>query len=312
LQLIVKRRYNKSMDRQGWLTENNTAILERLEWLCYEADGMLFTKQSGVDVVMVDKVASNLRLRFFNPGANLIQSRLDLNDPLYLVSPYSQAALLGLAWNGEPQRLYLVGFGGGRLPLVLHHYLPGAIIEAAEIDPVVIEAAIKYFGVQPDQRLRVANQDGRQYLAERPPGIKYDLIINDAFSSSSGPFHLATRGFYKLCQSRLAQGGVVLTNLLRNDPLFLDKVKTIQSVFKQLYFWPFGWGNALVIGSDGPSLERADLIKRTRRLQEYHRFSFSLVNRACEVKVGLALDAALPNLDQATILADGPEGIPEK
>ncbi len=294
------------MKRQTWLATNRATIMARLRWLHDEPDGILFSKQSALNVVVVDKVESNIRLWLLDPMPKLIQSRFDLTNPLHLVSPYSQAALLGLVWKREPKRVYVTGFGGGRLPLALHHYLPEVIVEATETEPLVIEAAAKFFGVQPDARFIVVNQDGRDYLAQREASITYDLIFNDAFSGNAGPFHLATQGFYKLCRNRLTEGGAVIVNLLLDDPLYVDKVKTIQSVFTHIYLWLPDWGNGLVIGSNAPPLAQPDLIERARVLQIYHQFSFSLLDRACELKVGPALNEYLSHLDRATILTDAP------
>lgn len=281
--------------------------MARLQWLRDKPPGILFAQQSDLDVVVVDKVESQLRLWLFRPGSKLVQSRLDLTDPLHLISPYSQAALMGLAWKSKPKRVYVIGLGGGRLPLVLHHYLPDLIVETTEIDPLVIEVATKFFGVQADARLIVANQDGREYLAQREPDLTYDLIFNDAFSSGGGPFHLATQDFYHLCQRRLSQGGAVIVNLLQNDPLLAEKIKTIQTVFAHICLWPLGWGNRLIIGSHSPPLEQADLIECAQAIQDYHQFSFSLVNRAREVKIGPALAEYLPDSNQIAILVDRAE-----
>ncbi len=292
------------MDRQIWLKRNRAAIAKRLQWLQDQPQGLLFSQQSGLDVVIVQKVDSQLRLRLFRPGSRLVQSRLDLTDPLHLVSPYSQAAMLGLVWKPEPHRIYIAGFGGGRLPLVLHHYLPQVRLEATETDPVIIEVAAEFFGVQPDARLVVANQDGRNYLAQQKPDPAYDLIFNDAFSSQTGPFHLATQEFYELCRSRLAGDGAVITNLLRQDSLYAEKLKTIRTVFAHLYLWSAGQGNQIVIGSDACRLNQAQLVARAQALQAKHRFSFSLVDRAQQVEIDPPVYKGLIDYEQIAILVD--------
>jgi spermidine synthase len=292
------------MDRQTWLTTNEEKIMSRLKGLAEAPDGLLFVKQSGAEVVVVDKAKSMLRLWTFNPSPKLVQSRLDLRRPLHLISPYQQAALLGLVWKDKPQRVYMAGLGGGRLALVLHHYLPQVIIETAEFDPVMIEVAGQYFGIQADDRLVIAPQDARAYLAERDADTVYDIILNDAFSSGSGPVHLATQQFYEVCQNHLAKNGVVIVNLLSNDPLYTEKIKTIQSIFDHLYLWLSGWGNGLVFASNKPLPAQTELVEQVQALQAYHRFSFSLVDRANELELELDLNEHLPELAQAAILAD--------
>lgn len=292
------------MDRQTWLTINEEKVMSRLKGVADASDGLLFVKQSGAEVVVVDKANSMLRLWTFNPSPKLVQSRLDLRQPLHLVSPYQQAALLGLLWKNEPRRVYMAGLGGGRLALVLHHYLPQVVVETAEVDPVMIEVAGQYFGIQAGERLVIVQQDARAYLAERDAGVVYDIIINDAFASGSGPLHLATQQFCEMCQRHLAQAGVLIVNLLSNDPLYTEKVKTIQSVFDHSYLWLSGWGNGLVFASNSPLPAQAELMEQAQALQAYHRFSFSLADRAYELEFELDLDEHLPGLAQAAILAD--------
>ena len=293
------------MDAEAWLTQNRAALRQRLQWLQAQPQGIIFTQPSTLQVVAVEKAMSQIRLWLLEPGSTLVQSRLELDDPLHLVSPYSQAALLSLAWTDNPHRIYLIGLGGGRIPLALHHYYPQTVIESTEIDEIVIEVAHNFFGVQPDERLLVAHQDGRAYLAEREAQLRYDIIFVDAFAGNGpGPFRMATRDFYQLCQAHLAPGGVVVINLLPNDPLRLEKLKTLSSAFEQVYLWLAPGQNTVAFGTTGPLLSQAELIERAQALQERHQFSFSLVARAAEVATDLA--KSLPDLEQIAILLDTP------
>ena len=68
------------------------------------------------------------------------------------------------------------------------------------------------FELPRDQRLRVASEDGRRWLA-RNDG-RWDVIVIDAFYADSIPFHLATVEFLELARSRLSPGGVIVTNVI--------------------------------------------------------------------------------------------------
>ncbi|WP_445243423.1 hypothetical protein [Microcoleus sp. AR_TQ3_B6] len=63
---------------------------------------------------------------------------------------------------------------------MFHHYFANAIVECTDIDQKVVEVAQKIFGIQFDDRLKVALQEGREYLAQQNPTVKNDLIIVDA------------------------------------------------------------------------------------------------------------------------------------
>ena len=241
------------MHRKAWLTSNSSAIAERLRWLHGKPDGVLCVEPAGPQFVIVTKDGSKMRLltvEQVRPRTTITQSHLDLSDPLYLVSPYTQAAMLGLLWQSEPRRIYVVGLGGGRVPLLLHHYLPQTVIDCAEIDPVVLNTAIKYFGVRADERLRIAVQDGREWLAHRDPNVQVDVIFVDAFLGNGyTPYRLATKEFYRLCQTHLSQNGVLIVNLLETVPFFDERVKTLQSVFPQTYLCPVPGGNCVLFAT---------------------------------------------------------------
>ncbi len=297
------------MDQETWFTVNRAAITERLNWLRDQPDGTLCREPVGDQFVVVTKTRSHIRLLLVqevSDDTDLIQSRLDLRDPLHLPSTYSQAVMLGLAWNSRPGRIYVVGLGGGRIPMVLHHYLPHAYIECAEIEAKILKLACKFFGLQTDERLAVVIQDGRAYLADHNPAIHYDMIILDAvLSNGCLPYHLATREFYDLCKSRLSAHGLVIVNLLRGYPFYPDKIKTIQSVFDQVTICPVIGGNTVIFATQGPSPDMEELVRRARAIQTYYRLSFSLVKHALVTKSGPELGDYISGFSEAQPLIDG-------
>jgi hypothetical protein len=44
----------------------------------------------------VEKIGNELQLYFYGEGSNLVISRMDVENPLNLVSPYTQAMMLAL------------------------------------------------------------------------------------------------------------------------------------------------------------------------------------------------------------------------
>ncbi|MEG4576636.1 fused MFS/spermidine synthase [Microcoleus sp. N3A4] len=295
-------------DRQNWQRMNLAAIEKRLAWLQQQPDKVIFCKDSGVHYVAVTKERSQIKLSLVekvNLHTDLLQSVFDLNNPLHLVSEYTQAMMLGLVWQSQPQRIYIAGFGGGRIPLVLHHYLPETVIECADVDPIAIEAAIECFGVKLDDRLTVAIQDGREYLEQQKPDNQYDIIMTDVFFGNGYfPHRLATKEFYQLCKKRLSSEGVVLVNLLQRDEFYAEKVKTFQSVFSQVCVCPWKDINSVLIGSNSAILDEDEIVARAKYLQDGHLFSFSLIERSLDVKVGNELAGIVPNLDKAQVLTD--------
>lgn len=311
---MITARGSASVDRETWLTANRKAISERLRWVANKPDGVLCVEPDGPRFVIVTKAGTQLRLLLAQqarPRTGVTQSHLDLSDPLHLVAPYMQAAMLGLLWSPQPGRIYTTGLGGGRVPLVWHHYLPDVLIECAEISPVVLNAAIRYFGLRTDARLRVAIQDGREWLAGRHEGMPYDIIFVDAFvDRGRTPYRLATIEFARLCRTHLSESGVLIVNLLEADPFMGARVKTIQGAFEQIYLCAVPGGNCVVFASHGPPLDRGELNELATAVQGQHRFSFPLVEHATALKTGPALRDHVPDLDGAQFLTDDapPEG----
>ena len=294
--------------KTNWQIINLAKIQQRLAWVQQQPDGLIFCQESGVHYVTVKKDQSQIKFSLVekvNLHTDLLQSVFSLNNPLHLVSEYTQAMMLGLVWQNQPKKVYIAGFGGGRIPLVMHHYLPETIIECADVDAIAISAATQCFGVQFDDRLTVAIQDGRKYIEQQNPDIKYDIIMIDVFFGNGYSSHrLATKEFYELCKKHLSSAGVVLVNLLQRDEFYAEKVKTFQSVFSQVYVCPWKDINSVLIGTNGPILEKDEIVSRAKYLQDGHEFSFSLTDRALEVKVGSEWAEIIPNLDKAEILTD--------
>jgi spermidine synthase len=155
------------MPASDWFVKNRRAVIERAAWLKSKADGVLCEKQFSFSRIAIQKSGDLIRMCFIDPAGvrdELTWSGavLDLNDPLDLSpTPYNQAFMLALLWRSQPRRIYVAGFGGGRVPLVLHHHFRQAIIDSAEIDVVVSGLGQTYFAISNDSRQRVHIVDAR-------------------------------------------------------------------------------------------------------------------------------------------------------
>ena len=265
-------------DRESWLQANQQAVERRLAPLRSKGDGVIFVEPAGPHFVVVVKSGSRLRLMLVEqvaPRSDLTQAHLDLDRPFHLAAPYTQAMTLGLLWPRAPRRIYAVGLGGGRLPMVLHHLFPEAEIDCAEIEPLVLRAAERFFGLRPDERLRVAIEDGREWLAQIEDERPYDLMLIDAFLDNNyTPYRLATREFFELARGSLSADGVLVVNLLAADPFIGDKVETARAVFPGLALCPAGEENRVLYASPAPTPGRAELADRAATLESACRFPF--------------------------------------
>lgn len=287
-----------------WLTTNRQAILDRLRPLQEAEDGTLYAELHGAYFIIVTKHEGNLRLWLLDPqqpDSGVMQSEMRLADPLALYDDYTQAAMLGLLWQPQPQRVYVAGLGGGCVPLVLHHYFPEVVVDCTEIEPAMIEMATRYFGLGLDERLQVAVADGREWLAAQSQS--YDFIFVDVFLDRGYiPYRMSTVEFYTLCRERLTPDGVLVINLLASDPYLAARVKTLQQVFPALYVNPLAVGNVLLYASANTALDHDALIARAIAVQEIRHFAFPFARRTLDLQKNLY--ATFPNLATAAPFFD--------
>jgi spermidine synthase len=266
--------------------------------------------------ITVHKEQSSLQLLLLGQvdlKTDLVQSELDLERPFYLTATYMQSMLLALVWQPHPQRIYLAGFGGGRLPVVLHHHFSAAIVECSEIDANIVEVAQQFFGVRLDDRLQVAIQDARVYLAQQPAETCYDIIMIDVFLGNGySPYSLATKEFYELCQAHLSPNGVVVLNVLETDAFYWSKLATIRHSFARVYLCPGQNGNTTILATNGQAIAKADAIAKAEWLDREYQFAFSLAERARELQpwdvwaasMVASTSLSMAQLEQAEVLSD--------
>jgi spermidine synthase len=267
---------------------NAEAIARRLDWLKSKPQGMIYNHISALHRIVIRKEGTELRLFFSNPKLTDYlsgrMSEIDIDDPLYLIAPYTQALLLPLLWNENPERIYMLGFAGGRVSLVFHHFLPNVVIDNTDIDADVIPMAEKYFAIQRDERQNIIIQDGREYLQERPDDPLYDFILVDAFRGLGvSPSHLSTLEFFALCKQRLKPGGVVAVNLVEGDNLFLRRITTLLKSFEYVYFL-VDEDARVAFASDTPVAEGPEKIELARAMQRRFDFPIPFVHRAIKLK----------------------------
>lgn len=210
---------------------------------------------------------------------NLRQSAMLLSDPWELRLRYSRFLALALTFQPDPQRVLILGLGGGSFPKRLYHDFPRLVVDVADIDPQVVAVAKRYFQVPEDARMRLIVKDGRRFVAET--GAKYDLIFLDAYNSDTIPFHLTTREFYREVRARLAPGGVVVSNIIGSlrgpeSGFFRATYRTLADAFPTVYVVPtYGGGSEMPLGEiniiliatqDATRLSRAELMARVGRV----------------------------------------------
>ena len=160
-----------------------------------------------------------------------------LNDPHRFALNYTRMMMAGTLFTGPaPQRLLIVGLGGGSIPTALREILPQAQIDVVEIDPAVTRVARRYFNFREDPKMKVFEVDGRVYVKRAlRAGTKYDVVMLDAFDHEYIPEHLLTREFLTEVKSLLTPQGVLVANTFSSSRLYDHESTTYADVFGTYY-----------------------------------------------------------------------------
>lgn len=221
-------------------------ILPRNSSRFYEQSQILFDRDSLYHHILVAESGSIRNLHFDNS----YQSAMDLEEPLKMVFDYTSYLHLGVVACPKPERVLFIGLGGGSAPKkFLYDYPSLKRIDAVEIDPKVAEVAYQYFELPDDPKLEVLVRDGRFFISQKAREIAagitlpYDMVIIDAYSESTIPYHLTTLEFLEATRSILAPDGVVVSNIIGSlsgpkSRLLYSMTRTFKSVFPQTYLFP--------------------------------------------------------------------------
>jgi spermidine synthase len=220
---------------------------------------------------------------------------MSLTDEYRTEYGYTDYLQLGLAYNPAARDVLMIGLGGGSAPKRFLRDHPALNIEIVELDPVVVHVARTYFRLPADgPRLHTTVEDGRRYLTRTER--TWDVIVIDAFYSDAIPFHMATLEFMELLRSRLAQDGVVVTNVIgairgSGSELFRSIFRTYRAGFPNVVVHPVGSGPAedgsgirnlvVVAGENAPPSKQA-LLDRWRN----RRAAFALAPDLTEAILG--------------------------
>ncbi|GAA5138043.1 spermidine synthase [Thalassotalea piscium] len=182
--------------------------------------------------------SDNVRCLKFNEQTNEThQSCLYKNDPQRLVFNYTKLLFSGLlVLDKAPERVLIIGLGGGTMSNSIHQLYPNAIIENIEIDPAVLKVARQYFGFIENERISSKVADGRIYIKRAAiKNQQYDWIILDAFNGDYIPEHLLSQEFLKECKDLLTSGGILTSNTFSVSKLYDHESATYKSVFGDFF-----------------------------------------------------------------------------
>ena len=225
--------------------------------------GVIWEGESSYQFIQVQRIADHGRVLHLNEG---FAEHSVWYPHRVLTGGYWDQFLLAPVMHGPGFRsLAMVGYAGGTVGREYGVFWPAVNVLGIELDPTVTAIGKRYFGLSSNPRVKVATADGRPYLATHTK--RYDAIFLDAFQQPYIPFYLTTQEFWRLAQSRLRLGGMVMANVgtIPGSEQLPDALAgTMATVFPYVYRWRVDGFNELVAGFNQPISQNQLLARLTR------------------------------------------------
>ena len=221
--------------------------------------------------IIVTEDSSRRCLRFTitrRTGQN--QSCRFLENPEQLVFPYAKMTLSSLLVQNNPERILIIGLGGGTLPAVYNALFPTAEIIISEIDEAVLRVAENFFDFEQTDKIKVDIGDARVYVKRAAlRNEKFDLVILDAFNGEYIPEHLMTEEFLTEIRQSLNEDGMLVSNTFSSSRLYDAESQTYHNVFGEMFNLRMpDTGNRIIIASMQPLPDPDTLNQRAAALQQ--------------------------------------------
>lgn len=227
---------------------------------------VLFQERSDFTLVTVVE-EQGIRCLYFGDLADERETCIDQRDLDRSVFEYTALMFVGFLFQPDTSSFLLIGVGGGYIPGVIHRHRPDVIVDAVDIDPVVVEVARRYFDLPDHERLRLHVTDGRRFVEESTD--RYDQIWLDAFDEKYVPPSLSSRQFLEAVKAHLTEGGVLVENLHRSHPRFRAQMATAEAVFERIWvFYGDRSDNAVIVAGDRPAMGLIELLNAAEAMGE--------------------------------------------
>ena len=220
--------------------------------------------------ITVTEVGNRRCLLFNVHRGDRNQTCVLVNDKQRLVFDYTRMSFAGLLLNDRPERILVIGLGGGSIPMTFSELFPDARIDVVEIDEAVARVAERFFFFEATENMSVLIDDGRPFI--KRAGIrqeKYDYIVLDAFSGDYIPEHMLTREFLDEVRNIMRPGSVLVANTFSTSRLYDHESVTYQRAFGEFFNFKLpSSGNRIIIAQLEPLPSRKKLVAKARSLAD--------------------------------------------
>jgi spermidine synthase len=180
-----------------------------------------------------------------------IQSRMSVARPDELQFEYTRLMMGVLLFQPQPQRILMVGLGGGSLAKFCYKHLPDTHITVVEINPHVIALRQSFCIPDDDARFQVVQMDAAHFMAQTEQ--TFDVVFVDGFDQHGMPEQLCSPQFYSDCRRVLTVGGMAVANLHRFSAyrdVYVDRIEAAFDGSMWVVNAP-GTTNCVVFAMDG-------------------------------------------------------------
>ena len=207
-------------------------ISSNVSLIFWKEQSMISESESMYNYLKVDKVG---KTTYFSTNV-LFGVQSAINDDYSLTGMYYDNLLVSRYLVKENPDVLVLGNGTGTYATMMKDYLHcDCNITAVEIDQGIIDLSYKYFKMNED--VNVVCDDGRNFIARDKN--TYDIILVDAYSSISAPFHMTTVEFFTLVKDHLNDDGIMMMNVnmysSKKESFSVAVCDTACSVFENLY-----------------------------------------------------------------------------
>lgn len=140
-----------------------------------------------------------------------VQSRMLKHEPDTLLPDYTRTMMGFLLLHSRPERIAMIGLGGGSLAKFCYRELPGSRIDVVEINPHVLALRDEFHVPPDDDRFQVHLDDGARFV--RQSRGQFDVLLVDAYTRKGIPQRMASQTFYDSCREALRDDGMMVSNL---------------------------------------------------------------------------------------------------
>jgi spermidine synthase len=219
------------------------------------------------------QVSEERGVRYLHFGSHWVQGAMRMSRPYALELEYTREMMLPLLLRPDghwPARALLIGLGAGSLLKFLWRHRPRCAITVVETRQDVVTAAAQFFRLPDDpERLSIELADGVSFVAG--PGPRFDLILVDGYDAKGRVGALDTPSFYRNCRGRLANDGLLATNLLSRHRGIDASLARLAETFERraMSLAPCASGNIIALAARGAAvdLDPRELVARAATLR---------------------------------------------